>query len=286
MARETFMFAATPAELQPCFRFLLRLVFSVPRSQGRRSSTSATPCSPVTDLLNPNTSGGPTERIFASAEAGGLSSGCSAGGCIFNFKSTPWAASTVYTMGQQVLDNHFQIQVAVSITGISGATVPTWATTAGSVTTDGTVIWVDQGVQSALTPGAWVHTHPYTKGSKIFDSGGNIQLVTTGGTSGCSMPTFNADSGRYHARRRRKQSNVDERGRDRNRCHGCGWRDEWHHRRQYCGRGNSGGRFPGILLHFERSVLWNVRHRRVRSAGLAADVTVASAQSPPNRLLA
>jgi hypothetical protein len=96
----------------------------------------------------------------------------------------------VYTVGQEILDNHFQIQV-VSVGGTSNATVPTWSTTAGQVTTDGTVSWVDQGVQSALTPGAWVHTHPYTKGSKIFDSGGNIQLVTTGGTSGGSLPAFN-----------------------------------------------------------------------------------------------
>lgn len=161
---------------------------------GPTLSTSAAPCSPVTDLLNPNTSGGPTERIFTSAETGGLSSGCSAGGCIFNFKSTPWQASTVYTVGQQILDNHFQIQV-VSVGGTSNATAPSWSTTAGAVTTDGGVSWVDQGVESAVTPGAWVHTHPYTKGSKIFDSSNNVQLVTTGGTSGGSMPAFNAAVG-------------------------------------------------------------------------------------------
>ena len=161
---------------------------------GPTLSASAAPCSPVTDLLNPNASGGPTEHMFAGAEAGGLSSGCSTGGCIFNFKSTPWQPSTVYTVGQEILDNHFQIQV-VSGGGTSNATVPSWSTTAGGVTTDGTVSWVDQGVQSAVTPGAWVHGHPYTKGSKIFDSSNNVQLVTTGGTSGASTPAFNTAVG-------------------------------------------------------------------------------------------
>jgi len=157
-------------------------------------STIPTACSPVTDLMNPNASGGPTERIFASAEANGLSSGCSGGGCVFNFKDTPWQALTVYTVGQEVLDNHFQVQV-VSAGGISLATTPSWATTAGGLTTDGTVVWVDQGVQSAVTPGAWVRLHSYVIGNKIFDSNGNIQLVTTGGKSGASMPTFNAAVG-------------------------------------------------------------------------------------------
>jgi hypothetical protein len=159
---------------------------------GPTLSIIATPCSPVTDLMNPNASGGATERLFVSAEADGVSSGCALGGCIFNFKDTPWQTLTVYTAGQEILDSHFQVQAVVSVTGISGAIVPSWATTAGSLTTDGTVIWVDQGVQSAVTPGAWVHGHQYTNGSKIIDGNNNVQLVTTGGTSGGSMPTFNA----------------------------------------------------------------------------------------------
>ena len=155
------------------------------------STNPGTPCSPVTDVMNPNASGGATEWVFASAETGGVSSGCSGGGCIFNFKDTPWQASTAYTLGQEILDNHFQIQV-VSVGGISNATAPSWGTIVGGVTTDGTVSWVDQGVQTASTPGAWTHSHSYIKGNKIFDSGNNIQVVTTAGLSGGSVPTFNA----------------------------------------------------------------------------------------------
>jgi hypothetical protein len=160
-------------------------------------STTFTPtpaCSPVTDILNPNVSGGATEWIFASTTNGGASAGCSSGGCIFNFKDTPWLPSTTYAVGQEVLDSHFQIQV-VSVAGTSGLTSPTWSTTVGNPTLDGTVVWLEQGVQSAFTPAAWVATHLYGSGSKILDSSNNIQLVTTPGLSGGSMPTFNSTAG-------------------------------------------------------------------------------------------
>ena len=50
-------------------------------------------------------------------------------------------------------------------------------------------------MESAVTPGAWVHGQHYTKGSRTFDGSGNMQLATTGGTSGASMPAFNAAVG-------------------------------------------------------------------------------------------
>jgi hypothetical protein len=157
-------------------------------------SSSNTPCSPVTDILNPNVTGGATEWVFASAQTGGVSSGCSSGGCIFNFKDTPWNPSTAYTVGQEILDSHFQIQV-VTVAGTSGASVPGWSTIVGHSTTDGTVHWVDQGVQSASTPAAWTRLHAYSKGNKILDPHNYIQLVTTAGTSGGTIPTFNQTAG-------------------------------------------------------------------------------------------
>jgi hypothetical protein len=158
------------------------------------TSFAATPCSPVTDILNSNVSGGATEWMFASTQNGGASSGCSAGGCIFNFKDTPWLPSTTYAVGQEVLDSNFQIQV-VSVGGTSGATVPTWSTTVGSPTPDGTVVWLDQGVQSAFTPAAWQPVHLYALHEQILDGNNNIQFATTPGTSGGSMPTFNSTAG-------------------------------------------------------------------------------------------
>ncbi len=158
-------------------------------------SNVSTPCSPVTDVMNPNASGGATEWIFASAQNGGVSSACSSGGCIFNFKDTPWLPSTAYTVGQEVLDNHLQIQV-VSVAGTSGATAPGWSNLVGKTTTDGTVTWLNQGPASAFTPPTWTAGH-HTKGYEILDPAGNIELVTSKGTdlSGGTIPSFNAVAG-------------------------------------------------------------------------------------------
>jgi hypothetical protein len=157
-------------------------------------SDITTPCSPVSDVLNPYVTGGATEWMFASAETGGVSSVCAAGGCIFNFKDTPWKASTAYTVGQEILDNHFQIQV-VSVAGTSGATTPGWSTIVGHSTADGTVHWLDQGLQSAFTLAAWIPTHAYALHSKILDGNSNVEFVTTAGTSGGTIPTFNTAAG-------------------------------------------------------------------------------------------
>ncbi len=160
------------------------------------TSFPATPCSPVTDVRNPNVSGGATEWIFASAATFGSSSACSNGGCIFNFKDTPWKPSTAYTVGQEVLDSHFQIQV-VSVAGTSGATAPSWSTTVGGPTHDGTtLIWVDQGVQSAFTPAAWAPNTAYSADTLILDSNGNIErCILSLGMSGGSAPVWNTTPG-------------------------------------------------------------------------------------------
>jgi hypothetical protein len=179
------------------------ILYQVPISNGSFGTVNAgpvlsntnTPCSPVTDISNPNATGGSTEWIFESAQAQGVSSGCNGGGCIFNFKNTPWKPSTSYTVGQEVLDSNFQIQVVVLAFGASGTTVPDWSTTVGAITSDGLVTWLNQGVQSAVTPPAWAATHLYSTDAKILDSHNNIQLATVGGTSGGASPTFSQTVG-------------------------------------------------------------------------------------------
>ena len=170
-------------------------VLSTSISASASASASGTPCSPVTDVLNPNISGGATEWIFASAQASGASSRCGGSGCIFNFKVTPWQPSTAYAIGQEVLDSNLHIQ-AVGAGGTSGAITPGWSTTAGGPTTDGTVKWVDQGVESAVTPAAWAASFSYSAGALILDSNGNIELcIYAFGTSGSSVPAWNPDPG-------------------------------------------------------------------------------------------
>jgi len=163
-------------------------------------SSDTTPCSPVTDVLNTNASGGATEWLFASAEADGISTACTVGatdeGCIFNFKDTPWLASTTYNVGQEVLDTNIHIQVVSSVTGISGGGVPHWATTLAGTTTDGGVTWVDQGTPSATPYGSWAAGHSYLRGNPILDSNGNIEIATTvTGKSGGTVPVWNTVPG-------------------------------------------------------------------------------------------
>lgn len=156
-------------------------------------SSGTTPCSPVTDIPNPNATGGTTEWIFASAQASGVSSGCAGGGCVFNLKVTPWQPSTSYALGQEVLDSHLQIQV-VNVAGKSGALAPSWATLIGHTVHDHTVQWLDQGLLSAAAPAAWVKNNPYGRGSKILDPNNNVEWVASvadAGTSGSAIPTFN-----------------------------------------------------------------------------------------------
>ena len=163
------------------------------------TATTTTGCSPVTDFLNPNATGGATEFIFASAQTDGVSTSCAGGGCIMNFKSTPWLASTAYTLGQEVVDSHFQVQM-VSTAGTSGASAPTWSTITGNTTHDGTgtLEWLNLGVTTAATPASWTANNPYNVGDFIEDTNQNIEVVTRvlgAGTSGGSPPIWKTTVG-------------------------------------------------------------------------------------------
>jgi hypothetical protein len=101
-----------------------------------------------------------------------------------NFVNTPWLPSHGYTVGQQVLDTHFQVQTCrtagTSRTVAQGQ--PAWNQTVGGSTTDAGVRWINQGPQAAAH-GAWLPSHAYALANSIIDSNGNIQVVTTAGTS-------------------------------------------------------------------------------------------------------
>lgn len=57
-----------------------------------------------------------------------------------------WAASTAYTLGQvRVPVPQNGHRYVVTTAGTSGATAPTWSTTAGATVTDGTVVWTEAG---------------------------------------------------------------------------------------------------------------------------------------------
>jgi hypothetical protein len=160
-------------------------------------SNSTTPCSPVTHILNPNASNGPTEWIFASVQKSAVSNlpGCaaSASGCIYNAKVTPWQPSTAYAVGQEVLDSHFQIQV-VETAGTSNTSAPAWSVTTGGITTDNSVTWLDQGLLSAtIVKPAWEAHTSYSVGNIVFDTNGNIELcIASTGKSGGTVTWMTA----------------------------------------------------------------------------------------------
>ena len=164
------------------------------RNIGPPLSGSNTPCSPLTDLLNPNATAGPTEWIFAGTEANGVPSGCASGGCVMNFKNTAWLPATAYSVGQEILDSNLNIQVVITA-GTSAGTAPVWNSAVDKTTTDGGVTWLCQGTLSTTTPVAWVRNHAYAKRNLILDPVNNYEFVTTAGNSGGTIPTFSAIAG-------------------------------------------------------------------------------------------
>jgi hypothetical protein len=132
-------------------------------------------------------------------EDNGRNPACAAGGCLFNFEDTVWQRTSTYALGQEVLalspaDDLLFINVVVAA-GTSGATAPIWTDAAGSMTTDGTVQWINQGALTATAQATWLAGHVYAVPNRILDGNGNIEVVTTGGTSGGTVPTWSTTPG-------------------------------------------------------------------------------------------
>ncbi len=69
--------------------------------------------------------------------------------------------------------------------GTSGATAPTWNTTLGGTTTDGTITWFK--INNKYAP--WAANAAFAVGEAIYESS-NVQVCTTAGTTGATIPTF------------------------------------------------------------------------------------------------
>lgn len=107
-----------------------------------------------------------------------------------------WKPSTFYQLGNEIRDSSGRLQM-VTTAGTSGTTAPAWNATVGGSTSDGTTVWKCLGIAptAASSVPAWKPSTPYTAGQEIMDPSGNVQVVMTAGTSGTTVPTWNATVG-------------------------------------------------------------------------------------------
>ncbi|HXO17916.1 MAG TPA: hypothetical protein VN909_07070, partial [Candidatus Dormibacteraeota bacterium] len=102
--------------------------------------------------------------------------------------------------GQFIIDYNGNVQqVQNAGGGTSGATQPTWNSSAGGPTADGTTVdgtaptkpitWFNNG------PGRWQPNTAYAKGQFIFDVNGCLQTAQANGTSGLSQYVWNMTAG-------------------------------------------------------------------------------------------
>jgi len=94
-----------------------------------------------------------------------------------------WAASTAYSLGQEVFSPTQGIYYICSTAGTSGSSEPTIA--AGSSGTDGSVTWT-----ATATPGyQWSPGRLYKVGDQVTTDSGIVYLAATAGVSGTTEPS-------------------------------------------------------------------------------------------------
>lgn len=102
-----------------------------------------------------------------------------------------WAASTSYSNGDSIIDSNGNKQT-VTTAGTTGGSAPTWNQASGGTTSDGSVTWT----QTPGTPNqVWIASRSFALNMAVIDSNGYVQRVTTAGTSGASIPSFNSTPG-------------------------------------------------------------------------------------------
>jgi len=97
-----------------------------------------------------------------------------------------WSAGGSYLVGAEIVDSKGNLQIA-TVAGVSGTAAPSWPTTVGATTTDGTVTW--QLLATGFLP-VWVPNKPFAVGAQVIDSNGNVETAVAAGTSGSASPAW------------------------------------------------------------------------------------------------
>lgn len=98
-----------------------------------------------------------------------------------------WTPNTTIPYLYSILDPNNNVEVALTVSKISGNAPPNWSTTvpsftsAGGTTSDGGVLWQNCGQAQS-----WAPSTAYQTFQSLHDSNGNLQIVTNGGGSGSS----------------------------------------------------------------------------------------------------
>jgi phage tail sheath protein FI len=106
-----------------------------------------------------------------------------------------WAAAQHYAVGAQIVDSNGHLEIATTAS-TSGATQPVWPTAVGTITAgDGGVSWQLAPTGLGLVRPAWTASKNYILGAEIIDTNGNLERVTTAGTSGAASPAWKMSIG-------------------------------------------------------------------------------------------
>jgi len=165
--------------------------------------TANIPCSPITEVFNPNlnsgvNSGGPqgTDKIFVSTQGTDNVNPCvrsDNGGCLYDLPATSWQAGTAYTVGQVILDDGrgMCLQVVTKAGTSSATTEPNWAVNEGISTADGTVTWTGKTCLGHAGPvNTWFPNTTFGIGFPILDAHGNLEAPTVTAMTGSTQPSW------------------------------------------------------------------------------------------------
>jgi hypothetical protein len=116
-----------------------------------------------------------------------------------NFISTPWKASTHFSVGQEILGlrtstNTLFIETAIGA-GTSGSSTPVWPLTPAVKTVDGTVKWMSQGATTVTALAGWTANGGHGNLARIIDSNNNVEVLPSFGFSGPTVPVWNTTVG-------------------------------------------------------------------------------------------